>query len=191
MSKSLSFVVFEISGSPVRVDSFTCSDTASSSVPSAGISSPVPKTTMSPTTTSFLGTSWMLPFRITLTMMSSFTVFKMSKALFAFISNTKPTQLASMMAKKIPIGSRNAEMPFASGPQQWTPAMTMESTHAISSILIIGSLNFSRNWLHKEAFSGGVKMFAPYFFRLSSTSAGVNPLYCFSPILFESKSGCV
>ena len=42
---------------PVKVDSLTCSEIASSRVPSAGISSPVFKITMSPTTISFRGIS--------------------------------------------------------------------------------------------------------------------------------------
>jgi len=62
--------------------------------------------------------------------MSSFTVFRMSKARFAFSSKKNETQLARMMAKKIPMDSRKALNPLASGPQHWTPAIIRESAHA-------------------------------------------------------------
>ena len=134
---------------------------ASSKCPSAGISSPVSKTTISPTTTSFFGIWQIFPSRITFTKISSLTVFKISNALFAFTSKKKPTQLASMIAKKMPIGSKKAVKPFASGPQQCTPAIIMDKSHATNNIRIIGSSNFSKNWLHNEAFSGGVSTFSP------------------------------
>ena len=71
-NSALSVVLWHI-GSPVRVDSSMLSDTASSSSPSAGTSSPVFRITMSPTTTSFFAICMALPLRITCTGSSSFT----------------------------------------------------------------------------------------------------------------------
>lgn len=108
----------------------------------------------------FRGIWQIFPSRITFTKISSLTVFKTLNALFALTSK-KPTQDANMIAKNMPIGSRKAVKPLASGPQQCTPAIIMDKNHATNRILIIGSLNFSRNWLHREAFSGGVRIFSP------------------------------
>ena len=73
----------------------------------------------------------------------------------------KQIPVAMTLEKNMPIGSRKALKPLASGPQQCTPAIIMDKNHATNRILIIGSLNFSRNWLHREAFSGGVRIFSP------------------------------
>ena len=72
-SNSSATVVLRQRGSPVSVLSSTlrCVDSRSSA--SAGMSSPVPNITMSPTTMSDLGTSVVLPSRITRTGSSSFT----------------------------------------------------------------------------------------------------------------------
>ena len=148
-------------GSPVSVDSLIWREIASNKCPSAGTSSPVSSTTISPTTTSFRGIWQIFPSRITFTKISSLTVFKTLNALFALTSKKKPTQDANMIAKNMPIGSRKAVKPLASGPQQCTPAIIMDKNHATNRILIIGSLNFSRNWLQREAFSGGVRIFSP------------------------------
>ena len=150
-----------MTGSPVSVDSFICKDCASSKIPSAGTSSPVPKSTISPTTISLRGTSITLPSRITVTMTSSFTAFSTSNARAAFTSKRKPIVLARRMAKNIPSGSRKAEKPACSGPQQCTPDMTIDKSHAKRSMRIIGSSNFSRNCFHKETRSGGVNTFSP------------------------------
>ena len=61
---------FDTGGSPVRLDSSICSDTASKSTPSAGTSSPWPSITMSPTTTSERDISVTFPPRTTLTVVS-------------------------------------------------------------------------------------------------------------------------
>ena len=107
-SKESGLVLFEIIGSPVNVDSFTESETASSNSPSAGTSSPVSSTTMSPTTMSHFGNSMMFPSRIIFTGVSSLTWFRMSNFLLASISNQKPTPVARNIAKKIPMVSTNS-----------------------------------------------------------------------------------
>ena len=164
-------------GSPVRVDSLTWRETASSSSPSAGISTPVFNTRISPTTTSFLGISVTCPSRMTCTRSSSLTWFRISKALLAFTSNQKPMPVASMMATKIPIGSKKTLLS-----PMWVPswkyskqAMPTEARSATSRMRMIGSENFSRNCFHSGSFAAGVKMFAPYFSRLSSTCSWDNP----------------
>ena len=104
-SKSTSFVVLFTISSPVRLDSFTCSDTASTSVPSAGTSSPVFRMTMSPTTTSLRGISCTLPLRSTVTGVSSPTAFSRSNFLLASYSKKKPMPVASRMAAMMPMVS--------------------------------------------------------------------------------------
>ena len=178
LSKSASLVVLPINGSPVKVDSFICNDTASKRCPSAGTSSPVPNITISPTTTSFRETSVIRPFRTTVTWISSLTVFSMSNSLFAFTSKKNPTQLANIIAKKMPNGSKKAENPACSGPKQWTHAMPTDNTHATNNIRIIGSSNFSINCFHNETFAGGVSTFSPCNRRLSSTCSSVSPPIC-------------
>ena len=85
-SKSASLVVLFTISSPVRLDSLTCSETASMSCPSAGTSSPVFRMTMSPTTMSLRGISWTLPFRMTVTGVSSPTWLSRSNFLLASYS---------------------------------------------------------------------------------------------------------
>ena len=184
LSKFSSIVVFDITGSPVSVDSFICNELLSISTPSAGTSSPVFSITISPTTTSLREICCTFPLRITVTRMSSFTVFSTSNALAAFTSNIKPMVLASRIAKKMPNGSRNADRPALSGPQQCIPDIIIDNTHANSNILIIGSSNFSRNCFQSDVFSGGVRMFSPCIRRLSSTSCDVRPCSCSFVILY-------
>ena len=82
-SKSFSSVLLRQSGSPVRVDSSTASDTAVIRSPSAGTSSPVLITTTSPTTTSRRAMCVALPSRMTSTISSSFTWLRMVNSLSA------------------------------------------------------------------------------------------------------------
>ncbi len=88
--------------------------TASISSPSAGTSSPVLTKTMSPTTTSRRGTVVTVPPRITSTGSSSFTLFRIEKALLAFSSKMNASPVARKMAMKMPTGSKN---PFQSCPR--------------------------------------------------------------------------
>ena len=83
LSNRLSSVVLGHIGSPVSVDSSTLSCTASNSSPSAGTSSPVFSTTMSPTTMLRRGTSVVFDWRITSTGSSSFTWLSMANSLSA------------------------------------------------------------------------------------------------------------
>ena len=182
-SKSASTVVLDIIGSPVSVDSFICNDCACNSTPSAGTSSPVFSTTTSPTTTSLRDTSCTFPSRITVTITSSFTVFSTSNARAAFTSKMKPMPLARIIAKNMPIGSRKAEKPAFSGPQQCTQDITIDSSQAISRMRIIGSSNFSRNFFHNDSRAGGVNTFSPYLRRLSSTCCPVKPRIFSSDII--------
>ena len=182
-SKSASTVVLAIIGSPVSVDSLICNDCACSSTPSAGTSSPVFNITTSPTTTSLREISCTLPSRRTVTIASSLTVFSTSNARAAFTSKIKPIPLASTMAKNMPMGSRNAEKPACSGPQQCTHDITIESSQAMSRMRMIGSSNFSRNFFHNDSRAGGVSTFSPYLRRLSSTCCRVSPTIFSSNII--------
>ena len=67
----ISFTFLEMIGSPVSADSSICNSVASSSLPSAGISSPTPMTITSPTTTLRCAISTTLPFLHTFTGWSS------------------------------------------------------------------------------------------------------------------------
>ena len=176
LSKSASTVVLLIIGSPVSDDSLTCSDTDSSRMPSAGISSPVLSRTISPTTTSLRGICLTIPSLTTVTSTSSLTVLSTSNALFAFASKMNPMVLASIIAKNMPSGSRKAAMPSWAGPQQCTPDITIDSTHAKRRILMIGSSNFSKKSFHSGVFAGGVSIFVPYLRLLSSISVEDRPL---------------
>ena len=165
----------DITGSPVSVDSLICNDCASSNTPSAGTSSPVLSITTSPTTISFLDTSCIFPSRNTVTIISSFTALRTSKAFAALTSNINPIVLAKIIAIKIPNGSRKALKPSCSGPQQCTQEIPSDKTQAKSNIRIIGSSNFSRNCFHNGIFSGGVRIFSPCRRRFSKTCSDVNP----------------
>ena len=94
--------------------SLTMSDTESSNVPSAGIFSPASTSTMSPTTMSRRGTWVMAPLRITFTGMSSLNLLSISNFLFALNSRMKPITVASIIATKMPAGSRNTCSPLSS-----------------------------------------------------------------------------
>ena len=85
-SKWASSVVLFTINSPVSVDSLTCKETASTSIPSAGTSSPVFRMTISPTTISLRGISFIFPLRITVTGVSSPTAFSKSNFLLASYS---------------------------------------------------------------------------------------------------------
>ena len=165
-SKSASTVVLFITGSPVRFDSLTCKDMASSSSPSAGISSPVSRTIISPTTTSFRGISCTRPLRITFTKVSSFTAFSRSNFLLASYSKKKPIPVASNIAAIIPIVSAYS---FS------TIEMIRENSAATRSTLTTGSSNFSRYNFHREGRLGGVNRLTPYFSRFFLTSSSVSP----------------
>ena len=165
-SKSASFVVLFTINSPVRLDSFTCSDTASTSVPSAGTSSPVFRTTMSPTTTSLRGISCTLPLRITVTGVSSPTAFSRSNFLLASYSKKKPIPVASRMA---------AMMPMVSAYSFSMMDITSEKHAATSSTRTTGSLNFSRYSFHMDGRLGGVNRFTPCSSLLLNTSSSVSP----------------
>ena len=114
--------------------------------------------------------------------MSSFTAFSTSKARAAFTSKKKPIVLASIIAKKIPSGSRKAANPSCSGPQQCTDDIIIDNTQASRRILIMGSSNFSRNCFHSDSFSGGVSTLLPYLRRFSSTCCEVRPFILLSAI---------
>ena len=155
-----------MTGSPVRVDSFTCKEIASINSPSAGISSPVSSTTISPTTISRLGISCMFPLRRTFMCISSLTWFNNSNFLLASISNQKPTPVARNIAKKIPIVSAYSLCMIE---------IISDKTAATNNIRIIGSLNFSRKSFHKGVCGGGVMIFSPNCLRLCCTSESFKP----------------
>ena len=134
-SKSASTVVLLITGSPVRLDSFTCKEMASSSSPSAGISSPVSRITISPTTISLRGTSCTRPLRITFTNVSSLTAFSKSNFLLASYSKKKPIPVANRMAAIIPIVSAYSFSMME---------IINENAAATNSTRTTGSSNFSR-----------------------------------------------
>jgi len=106
--------VFLITGSPVSVLSLMLSDTESTRLPSAGTSSPVSRITTSPTTMSRRATCVMFPSRTTVTAASSFIWLSISNFLLAFSSMTNPITVASVTARKMPSGSRNAFPPALS-----------------------------------------------------------------------------
>ena len=165
-SKSASTVVFVTTGSPVRFDSFTCREMASSNSPSAGTSSPVSSTTISPTTTSLRGISCTCPLRITFTKVSSFTAFSRSNFFPASYSKKKPIPVASRMATIMPIVSAYS---FS------TMEIIKENRAATSNTLTTGSSNFSRYNFHKEGRLGGVNKFTPCSSRLFRTCSSVSP----------------
>ncbi len=165
-SKSASTVVFVTTGSPVRFDSFTCREIASSNSPSAGTSSPVSSTTISPTTTSLRGISCTCPLRITFTKVSSFTAFSKSNFFPASYSKKKPILVASRMATIMPIVSAYS---FS------TMEIIKENRAATSNTLTTGSSNFSRYNFHKEGRLGGVNKFTPCSSRLFRTCSSVSP----------------
>ena len=159
-------MVLSIINSPVRQDSSIWREIASSNSPSAGTSSPVSSKTMSPTTISFLGTSWRFPFLITFIIISSFTWFRISNFLFASISNQNATPVAKNIAQNIPIVSAYS---------LWMNEIHNDNNAAMSKIRIIGSWNFSKKSFQRGVFWGGVSRLLPNFSRLSFTCASVSP----------------
>lgn len=56
----------------------------------------------------------------------------------------------------------------------------MDKTPAIIKMIIRGSVNFSKNCFHNGSFSGGVRMFTPYFYgslRLLHPSSQCNAFF--------------
>ena len=155
--------------SPVRADSSTLNDTASSTRASAGTSSPVSSSRMSPTTMSLFGTLRYSPSRITSKPVSSLTLFSMSNSLPARYSLTNAIVVAKKMATTIPIASRYS--------LRASPAR--KAMHAaMRRILMTGSSYFSRYSLHHGSRAGGVRVLAPCSLLLSRTSCEVKPMYC-------------
>ena len=104
-------VVLSACNSPVSVDSLTVRFRDSSSLQSAGISSPCSKITMSPTTMSRRGIWQILLFRIVLTGVSSLTSLS-DWNVFSFLRSKKnATPVAKSNATMIPIGSKNVDNP--------------------------------------------------------------------------------
>ena len=111
-SNSSSITDLSASGSPVSVDSSTLNEVASSSSASAGISSPVLRMIISPTTISLRGTVVTLPsFRITCTGSSSLTWLRIENSLSALYSNMNASPVARSMAIMIPNGSKKTFSP--------------------------------------------------------------------------------
>ena len=152
--------------SPVRRDSSTSRELASSTRASAGTSSPPSRITRSPTTTSRRGMVSYPWERRTLTPTSSLTWFRRSNSRPAWYSLRNAMAVARKMAMRMPTLSKYSP---------WAVPARIDRSAAIIRMRMTGSSNFSRNSRHQGARGGGVSTLEPCWRRLSATCSGVSP----------------
>ena len=174
LSKSSCLALLWQIGSPVSDDSSTFIYVDSRIIPSAGISSPFSTITMSSTTISLFATVVTFPSLMTLTGSWSLTTLRRANSLSALYSNRKDSPVARMMAINIPIGSRKLSVLPLSCKYSYR-LMHADSAPATRSIMMRGSLNFSRYLFHSGVVLGCVRILHPCSRRFLSTSASVNP----------------
>ena len=144
--------------SPVKADSSLLRLTLFSSRASAGIKSPASRWIMSP------GTSWEAsmifssPSRRTLARGADI-FFRASRAFSALLSCTIPIMALSTTMSRISTGSKNS----IGSPS--TQAMTKETAAARSRIMIMTSLNCSKNRWRLVFFFFSCNLFSPYWER--------------------------
>ena len=124
--------------SPVRADSSDLRLTLRRSLASAGIKSPASRRMISPGTSSEASMTFSSPSRITRAWGADI-LFRASRAFSALLSCMTPITALSTTISKISTGSKNS-LGFCS-----TQATTKEMTAAISKMMIMASLNWSKN----------------------------------------------
>ena len=175
-SNSDGSIVLAHKGSPVSVDSSTCSEAASTNSPSAGTSSPVLRMTMSPTTTSRRGMLMVSPLRTTCTGSSSLTVLSRANSFSARISKKKASEVAHITAMNMPKGSK--KVPLSCPSQKYSyKDMSSDNTPATIRMAMSGSLNLAKKSFQRDLRATGVSTLVPCSWRLTSTCADVNPAF--------------